>query len=59
MKSGSMGGVRCYSGYVLPANGKEEDTIVFSILTNNVTAPSRELLPQLDRLIELIAAENR
>lgn len=59
MKSGSMGGVRCYSGYVLPANGKEGDTIVFSILTNNVTAPSRELLPQLDRLIELIAAENR
>lgn len=59
MKSGSMGGVRCYSGYILPGNGKEGDTIVFSILTNNVTAPSRQLLPQLDRIIELIAAENR
>ena len=37
VKSGSMNGVRCYSGYILPskADGK---IIIFSILTGNCTA---------------------
>ena len=36
LKSGSMEGVLCYSGYVLDANGKVEK--IFSILTNAATA---------------------
>ena len=39
MKSGSMDGVLCYSGYILPASGSAKDAIVFSILTNNCDAP--------------------
>lgn len=36
MKSGSMNGVLCYSGYVMPADGKSEDNmVIFSIMTNN------------------------
>lgn len=55
MKSGSMDGVRCFSGYVLPASGKPEDVIAFSVMTNNNTAPSGTVLPILDRIILLIA----
>lgn len=39
MKSGSMDGVLCYSGYILPASGSAKEAIVFSILTNNCNAP--------------------
>ena len=39
MKSGSMDGVLCYSGYIIPASGNAKDAIVFSILTNNCDAP--------------------
>ena len=39
MKSGSMDGVLCYSGYIIPASGRAQDAIVFSILTNNCDAP--------------------
>lgn len=55
MKSGSMDGVRCFSGYVLPESGKPEDVIAFSVMTNNNTAPSGTVLPILDRIILLIA----
>jgi len=55
MKSGSMDGVRCFSGYVLPLSGKPEDVIAFSVMTNNNTAPSGTVLPILDRIILLIA----
>lgn len=57
-KSGSMGGVRCYSGYVFPKSGRAEDTIVFSVLVNNCLASSEELFPVLDKIIALIADEN-
>ena len=55
MKSGSMDGIRCFSGYVLPENGRPEDVIAFSVMTNNNTAPSGTVLPILDRIILLIA----
>jgi len=57
-KSGSMDGVRCYSGYVVPSDGGKEDTIVFSIMVNNYTGPSYKILSQIDKLIALIAKEN-
>ncbi len=57
-KSGSMDGVRCYSGYIVPTEGGKEDTIVFSIMVNNYTGPSWKIMNQIDRLIALIAKEN-
>ena len=54
MKSGSMNGVRCYSGYILPSQEGGEP-IVFSILTNNVTAPSWVVNPEIDAIISLLA----
>ncbi len=70
VKSGSMNGVRCYSGYILPSgtvvqNGlhylPEEvrsKTIVFSIMTNNCTSPTWKVRPLLDKMMAAIASEN-
>lgn len=58
MKSGSMGGVRCFSGYILPASGKAEDTIIFSIMTNNTTVSSSRINFIMDKLIGLLAQQN-
>ncbi len=58
MKSGSMNGIRCYSGYILPSDGGEENIIVFSFLTNNtVTAVSRMNFI-IDKTVSLMAEEN-
>jgi D-alanyl-D-alanine carboxypeptidase len=46
-----MDGVRCLSGYILPADGNKENTIIFSIMVNNSTAASRSLIDELDRMI--------
>ena len=51
MKTGSMDGVRCLSGYILPADDNKENTIIFSIMVNNSTATSRSLISELDRMI--------
>ena len=65
VKSGSMNGVRCYSGYILPsensggqADGLPADTIVFSILTNNCTSPTWQVRPLLDRIMAALAECN-
>ena len=57
-KSGSMEGVRCYSGYVVPTDGGKEDTVIFSVMVNNYTGPSWKLLNTIDHIIALIAATN-
>ena len=49
LKSGSMGGVLCYSGYLLDAQGKPAVTLSF--LTNNCTAPQENVRAALARLI--------
>lgn len=54
MKSGSMNGVRCFSGYITPEDGKTENTIVFSVMTNNVTVPSYQVNLIMDRIITLM-----
>ena len=62
VKSGSMNGVRCYSGYILPEGfvpvpGEEvpqeikDKTIIFSVMTNNCTSPSWKVRPMLDRMM--------
>ena len=55
MKTGSMDGVRCLCGYILPADGKKENTIIFSIMVNNSTAASRSLINALDSMIQRLA----
>lgn len=57
MKSGSMGGVLCFSGYILPEDGDRSKTIVFSLLTNNVSAPSSEVGRILESIIVSLARE--
>ena len=52
MKSGSMDGVLCFSGYILDAGGAPAYT--FSILTNNATAPVKEVRPVLVRFLEFL-----
>ena len=59
MKSGSMNGVRCYSGYILSQDGKDENTIVFSIMTNNTIVPASRINFIMDRLLGLMALENK
>lgn len=57
VKSGSMNGIRCYSGYVLPReNGGK--TIIFSILTGNSTASTWKVRQLLDKLMATIAENN-
>lgn len=58
MKSGSMGGVRCYSGYIIPTEGCKEETIIFSVMVNNCTAPTWKLRSLLDNLIASLAELN-
>ena len=57
MKSGSMNGVLCFSGYILSPDGDRSKTITFSILTNNVTAPSYAVGSILDEIIVSLALE--
>ncbi len=56
-KSGSMNGVRCYSGYILPST-PEGQTIVFSIMTNNCTSPTWKVRPMLDKIMAAMASAN-
>lgn len=52
MKSGSMDGVLCYSGYILGADGAPRYT--FSILTNNATAKVQEVRAVLVGFLEFL-----
>ena len=58
MKSGSMNGVRCFSGYILPSDGNNGKTICFSIMVNNFVGRQAELAPILDGLIVELANDN-
>ncbi len=58
VKSGSMNGIRCYSGYILPTGGGRDETIVFSIMTNNCTAPTWTVRKLLDKMMAAFAAAN-
>ena len=59
MKSGSMDGVRCFSGYILPSGispsgsgaGAPDGTIAFAIFTNDVTGSSSAAYSAIDRII--------
>ena len=57
-KSGSMSGVRCYSGYIIPREGCKEETIIFSIIVNNCTAPTWKVRPLMDKIMGMLAEMN-
>ena len=52
LKSGSMGGTLCYSGYVLDEAGNPR--ISFAIFTNNAAEKASLVRPALEGLIQLI-----
>ena len=56
-KSGSMDGVRCWSGFIVPGDGGEAGTLVFSIMVNNYSGSSREVLSAIGRMLDMAAAE--
>ncbi len=58
LKSGSMNGVRCFSGYIEPSAGSKSDTVIFSIMTNNALVPASRIDPIIDRIIALLASDN-
>lgn len=58
VKSGSMNGVRCYSGYIIPTEGCKESTIIFSIMVNNCTSPTWKVRPLLDKIMATLASAN-
>lgn len=58
VKSGSMNGIRCYSGYIIPTTGAKDETIIFSILTGNCTSPNWKTRPLLDKLMAGLAEIN-
>jgi D-alanyl-D-alanine carboxypeptidase/D-alanyl-D-alanine-endopeptidase (penicillin-binding protein 4) len=47
-KSGSMGRVRCYSGYV---RTNSDRNMVFSILVNNYSGPSQKVISGIEEII--------
>lgn len=59
MKSGSMNGINCLSGYIVPGDGDPSKTIAFSILSNNSIEQARVVYQQIDALLETLANENR
>jgi len=54
MKSGSMNGVRCFSGYIVRADGSMDDAVVFSLMINNSLAPAGSLNFIADKLVTLL-----
>lgn len=65
-KSGSMNNIRCYSGYILPADYTpahgapvpqevREKIIIFSIMTGNFIAPAWKVSPPIEKLMEALA----
>ena len=49
MKSGSLSGTLCYSGYILDENGKP--AVTFSILTNSSLATASQVRPVLMQMV--------
>ena len=58
VKSGSMNGVRCYSGYIVPTDGAREDVIIFSLMVNNCTSSSSKIRNLLDCIMVELAKMN-
>ena len=55
MKSGSMDGVRCFSGYIASPDGSRRDEIVFSVLVNNMTSRRSAATEAVEEILVAIA----
>ena len=53
-KTGSLGGVKTLSGYATVDNG---ETVVFSILCNNLNLPGKRVTETIDQLVQAILEE--
>ena len=58
MKSGSMNGINCFSGYILSGDGEPSKTIVFSVFANNSVVSNSTVCSLLDEMIISLAREN-
>ncbi len=54
-KSGSMGGVRAYAGFLKAKSG---DIIAFSVMVNNYAVSSRTIITNFENLLEDVWANN-
>ena len=54
LKSGSMTGVKCFSGYILPSE-ETSKPLVFSILINNCTLSQYSMQKLIDRMLFLLS----
>ncbi len=64
LKSGSMNGVKAYSGYILPKDcfditqmtpSEKKDIIAFSIICNNFIVPQSQVQKEIEKLVLSIA----
>lgn len=55
-KSGSMDGVRCWSGFIVPDGGDMAGALVFSIMVNNYSASTRDVTSAMGRMLDVAAA---
>ncbi len=58
MKSGSMNGIYCFSGYIDAPSGKARETVIFSVMVNNYVGPTNDMLRALDEVIAILADYN-
>jgi len=57
MKSGSIDGVRSFSGYILPQSGNPSDAVSFSVIVNHSKYSSSEITKIEEGIIEGIVRE--
>jgi len=55
-KTGSLGGVRCLSGYATTVRGQQ---VAFSILTNNFNLPNKRVSDAIDSVVEAIVNDGK
>ncbi len=58
LKSGTMNGVKCYSGYIDANKKGKNNRIVFSIMINNSSEPKAKIANFIDRILYSLAKEN-
>lgn len=58
MKSGSMEGIHCFSGYIDSPDSDPEHSVFFSVLTDNIPGHKYLVYSMIDDIIAAIAGDN-